>query len=94
MPDSLSDWMLSLLAPGVMCASGIYAGLAHLKSRRDRRRGVRPHGVPAVYVARREVEDRIVRNQMVAKAAELIVDAELERVAPLYDEPTERRAHL
>lgn len=92
MPNSLSDWLLSLAPPIILSASAIYAGFVHWRGKRNRRRGVRPHGVPAVYERRQEFEERIVRHQMVAREAARIVAAESKRLSPLYEEPTGRPA--
>jgi hypothetical protein len=88
MSNSVSDWFIWLAAAGLMFGAFIHAGFVHLVSEYRRRRGVVAPGAPAVYRPRAEVEAAVVRQHLVARAAERIVAAELDRVAPLYEEPT------
>lgn len=88
MPNSVPDWVIWLAAVLLMSGAFIYAGCVHVVSEYRRRRGVVAPGVPAAYRPRAEAEAAVVREQLVASAADRIVAAELDRVALLYEEPT------
>lgn len=87
MPTSIPDWLPSLACVGVMTAAFVYCGVLFVRDGNRRLKGI-VGDVPPAYRPRAEIKARVVRDQLVAQAAERIVDAELKQVAPLYEEPT------
>jgi hypothetical protein len=89
MLNSAYDWIISLLAVFIMCGAMLYALGCHLTGKWGRRHRLHPAEVNPVYQRRAEFEARVERQQHVARHAERIVAAEYERVAHLYDRPTQ-----
>jgi hypothetical protein len=87
----VSDLALALAYPAILSASALYAGCSALCRRRRARRNKPAPGVHPVFVKRQsviqEAKERAFRDRMIAGHAELIVAAEFERVAHLYDAP-------
>jgi hypothetical protein len=86
MPSSVSDWVTSLAPVAVMSAAFIYGGAVHVRSKYRRRRGIVAPNVMPVYRPRAELEARVVRDQLVAREVNRVLDPALERLSPLYEQ--------
>jgi hypothetical protein len=83
MPTSIPDWITSLAGVGVMTGAFVYCGVEFVRDGNRRLKGI-VGDVPAAYRPRAELEARVVRDQLVAREVNRVLDPELERLAPLY----------
>lgn len=83
MPSSIPDWVPSLAGVGVMTVAFVYCAVMFVRSGNRRLKGILGD-VPAAYRPRAELEARVVRDQLVAREVNRVLDPELERLAPLY----------
>jgi hypothetical protein len=92
---SASDLGMALVYPAILSASALYAGCSALCRRRRRRRNQPASDVHPVFVQRQsDIKDRAFRDRMIVGHVERIVAAEYERVAHLYDPPTQLPSDL